>query len=145
MRCVTLDLRHHNNLSTAWGNYFVFCSLDGRLGIVEGRCPHRGGPLQLGCRDVQARSVVCPWHGSKVSEEQMLRTSLPMVRVGHIVRVILPRNPGSDVSASWRLVTWGNCNTLVPQTSRDVSFKLRHIPAEQGLSAGSDNRGSGPR
>ncbi|REJ83680.1 MAG: Rieske (2Fe-2S) protein [Acidobacteria bacterium] len=42
----------------------VLVRASGRLFAVEARCPHSGGPLELGrCRD--GREIVCPWHGAR--------------------------------------------------------------------------------
>jgi 5,5'-dehydrodivanillate O-demethylase len=39
----------------------VFRSTDGRLGLLEERCPHRGASLAYGC--VDPKGLRCPYHG----------------------------------------------------------------------------------
>ncbi len=41
----------------------VFCvtRVNGELAVLDGVCPHRGGPLGQGL--VEEGLIVCPWHG----------------------------------------------------------------------------------
>ena len=36
------------------------CNVEGELHVVEGVCPHRGGPLGQGA--LHQKMLVCPWH-----------------------------------------------------------------------------------
>jgi nitrite reductase (NADH) small subunit len=38
----------------------VICHTGGELHAMDGRCPHRGGPLGQGA--LHGNMVVCPWH-----------------------------------------------------------------------------------
>lgn len=38
----------------------VVCNVDGEIHAMDGRCPHRDGPLGQGA--IHGRMVVCPWH-----------------------------------------------------------------------------------
>ena len=36
------------------------CRVDGEVHVIEGTCPHRGGPLGHGA--LHGTTLVCPWH-----------------------------------------------------------------------------------
>ncbi len=38
----------------------VICNVGGQLHAMDGRCPHRDGPLGQGA--LHGTMVVCPWH-----------------------------------------------------------------------------------
>lgn len=38
----------------------VVCNVEGEVHAMDGRCPHRDGPLGQGA--LHGRMVVCPWH-----------------------------------------------------------------------------------
>jgi nitrite reductase/ring-hydroxylating ferredoxin subunit len=38
----------------------VICNVGGEVHAMDGRCPHRGGPLGQGA--LHGQMVVCPWH-----------------------------------------------------------------------------------
>lgn len=59
--------------------------------LVEGTCRHRGGPLRLGTCDGHA--VRCPWHGTAFSWKALIRRAAPAVRVGGLVKVVVPEVP----------------------------------------------------
>ena len=44
----------------AAGKDLVLCQVGGELYVVEGVCPHLGGPLGHGTLD--GRMLICPWH-----------------------------------------------------------------------------------
>jgi len=44
----------------AAGVGICLANVNGELGALDNRCPHRGGPLGQGWID--GESVVCPWH-----------------------------------------------------------------------------------
>lgn len=46
---------------TAGGKEYALCNVAGELHALEGKCPHRGGPLGQG--RLQDGVLVCPWHG----------------------------------------------------------------------------------
>jgi len=41
-------------------NVYAVCNLGGEIAVVDGVCPHHGGPLGHGA--IQDGRVVCPWH-----------------------------------------------------------------------------------
>jgi Rieske [2Fe-2S] domain len=93
MRVATLDAREHNTLFLGDDRYFVFED-EGRLFLVEDRCPHRGGPLSLGRRSADDQRVVCPWHGSRITCAFLRRRSVPIVRRGNEITAYLPDGNG---------------------------------------------------
>ncbi len=44
----------------AEGRTFCVANIDGAIAVLDGICPHRGGPLGQGI--VEEGRVVCPWH-----------------------------------------------------------------------------------
>jgi nitrite reductase (NADH) small subunit len=45
---------------TAGGRAFCVANLNGTISVLDGVCPHDGGPLGEG--SIEAGRVVCPWH-----------------------------------------------------------------------------------
>ena len=45
---------------TAGGRAFCVANLNGTISVIDGVCPHEGGPLGEG--RIEAGRVVCPWH-----------------------------------------------------------------------------------
>ena len=45
----------------AEGRVFAVFNVDGRYHVLDGMCPHAGGPLGKGI--LQGCVVTCPWHG----------------------------------------------------------------------------------
>jgi nitrite reductase/ring-hydroxylating ferredoxin subunit len=46
---------------TVAGRALCVANLDGEICVLDGTCPHEGGPLGEG--SLEQRRVVCPWHG----------------------------------------------------------------------------------
>jgi nitrite reductase (NADH) small subunit len=46
---------------TAGGRAFCVANLNGTISVLDGVCPHEGGPLGEG--SIEEDRVVCPWHG----------------------------------------------------------------------------------
>jgi nitrite reductase (NADH) small subunit len=46
---------------TANGRALCVANLDGAICVLDGTCPHEGGPLGEG--EIEGGRVVCPWHG----------------------------------------------------------------------------------
>lgn len=46
---------------TAGGRVFAVFNVDGSYHVLDGMCPHAGGPLGKGI--LQGCVVTCPWHG----------------------------------------------------------------------------------
>lgn len=61
---------------------FLLATPDGSPAIVNGICPHRGGPLALGEYDCATASLRCPWHGQRQTRRQLLARAWPAIRVG---------------------------------------------------------------
>jgi len=43
------------------GKIFAVFNVDGTFHVIDGICPHAGGPLGKG--KLQGNTVTCPWHG----------------------------------------------------------------------------------
>ena len=89
MRIATLDVRDHNTVFVRDDRYFVL-EHEGRLFLVQDRCPHRGGPLSLASRSPDEKRLVCPWHGSRIACAWLRRGSVPIVRHGTRITAYLP-------------------------------------------------------
>ena len=46
---------------TVAGRAFCVANLNGAISVLDGVCPHEGGPLGEG--SIEEGRVVCPWHG----------------------------------------------------------------------------------
>lgn len=46
---------------TAHGHTLCIANLNGTVCVLDGTCPHEGGPLAEG--SIEDGRVVCPWHG----------------------------------------------------------------------------------
>jgi len=45
---------------TAAGRPLCVANVDGTISVLDGECPHEGGPLSEGT--IEGGRVVCPWH-----------------------------------------------------------------------------------
>lgn len=70
--------------------------------VLPARCPHRGGPLHLARLDESKRTLVCPWHGGRVSVGRLLQSGIPAVRSGNRVVAVLPHDPGTEYRVEHR-------------------------------------------
>ena len=43
------------------GRVYALFNVDGEISVIDGICPHQGGPLVDGC--LEGTMVTCPWHG----------------------------------------------------------------------------------
>ncbi|NER36953.1 MAG: Rieske (2Fe-2S) protein [Oscillatoria sp. SIO1A7] len=59
--------------------YFLLHTEDGQTLLLNARCSHRGGPLNLGKFTCDGKGIVCPWHGEVCSKKKLYAQSLPMV------------------------------------------------------------------
>jgi len=67
----------------------------GRTFLVDGICPHRGGPLHLGRLDAGGAAVQCPWHGQPVPLRRLLREAYPLVTRDDSAAAVLPEAGGA--------------------------------------------------
>ncbi len=59
--------------------------------ITTDRCPHRGGPLHLGCWT--GKSLKCPWHETIMSLNFLKKHALPFVRRKTVITAIMEDQP----------------------------------------------------
>ena len=90
------------------------------IGVMDHRCPHRGGPLSLARRTPDGRRLSCPWHGTKVGVAAVQRSCLPMVRSGDEALVVLP-----DGDAPVSLARKEILANLPPDPTRDEGAECR--------------------
>ena len=43
------------------GRVYALFNIDGQISVIDGICPHQGGPLADGT--LEGTTVTCPWHG----------------------------------------------------------------------------------
>jgi nitrite reductase (NADH) small subunit len=43
------------------GRVYALFNVDGQISVIDGICPHQGGPLADGA--LEGTTVTCPWHG----------------------------------------------------------------------------------
>jgi hypothetical protein len=79
VRVVHFDPRQVNFLTVGNQRLFLLCPEGRATFLVNGVCPHRGGPLHLGELDVCAGEIQCPWHGGRVPVRELLDEALPLV------------------------------------------------------------------
>jgi len=91
--------------------------------LVDGVCPHRGGPLHLGRVDAAAGAVECPWHGRLVSLRKLVRDAYPMVVRDDIAAAVLPGTGDDDVELQCRVVHPTNA-TKRDETGRKESVTM---------------------
>jgi Rieske [2Fe-2S] domain len=81
---------HENSIDAGDERYLVARDPTGVCYTINDKCPHRGGPLNLGTVDGTARFVVCPWHTTRTSMAYLVARALPTVRAGDRVSVVVP-------------------------------------------------------
>jgi nitrite reductase (NADH) small subunit len=61
--CAASQLPRVNEVAevTVQGRALCVANVDGSITVVDGVCPHEGGPLGEGL--IEEGRVVCPWHG----------------------------------------------------------------------------------
>jgi nitrite reductase (NADH) small subunit len=85
--CVELLWPEHNTVILGEDQYFALLR-DGAVHLITSRCPHRGGPLQLG--EVQDGRLRCPWHGSTFRVDRLCARSVSTVQRGDQVIAYIP-------------------------------------------------------
>jgi nitrite reductase (NADH) small subunit len=70
---------------------------DGGPLMVDGTCPHRGGPLHLGDVLADGSAVRCPWHDRCTGTRALRRKALPLVVRGRTATAVLPADADRPV------------------------------------------------
>lgn len=70
--------------------YFVYEPPGEASFVVSSRCPHRGGPLNLGHHDEASGRLICPWHRMEWTPASLRRRALPAFSIGRTWTVRLP-------------------------------------------------------
>jgi nitrite reductase/ring-hydroxylating ferredoxin subunit len=68
---------------------FVLPRADQSPLVLNGICPHRGGPLALGEFDCRSKTLRCPWHGQQYGMARLNSFALPALRAGNSWMVVL--------------------------------------------------------
>ena len=98
MLVVRFDMRDFNFLLVGHNGYFLLQDALSRTFLVSNECPHRGGPLHLGCMSDDGAAVICPWHGTRVTLVSLLNSAVPAVRVDHTIVAFLAAPESSTVT-----------------------------------------------
>jgi nitrite reductase (NADH) small subunit len=86
--CAASQLPRVNEVAefTAGGRAICVGNIDGTIAVLDGVCPHEGGPLGEGL--IEDGCVVCPWHGYSFNlrtgacpQEDGMRTQVLEARV----------------------------------------------------------------
>lgn len=89
MPVVTFTMpRHHDLVVIGESRYFLVRTGGQDVFLVNGVCPHRGGPLHLGEVD-ETGAVVCPWHGRRVPLKSLIRRAIPLIVHGHRATAVI--------------------------------------------------------
>jgi len=70
--------------------YFLL-QADHETYITTDRCPHRGGPLHLGCWN--GKAVACPWHQTSITLNFFRKHALPFVRRKAMITAVMDNKP----------------------------------------------------
>jgi hypothetical protein len=76
---------------------FLLATPDGKPALIDGICPHRGGPLSLGSYDCRTQTLRCPWHGRRHPRAHLLARAWPTIRIGADWIVAVPANAGDGI------------------------------------------------
>ncbi len=87
MKIFHLTLDSFNSLAVGQTRYFLLQN-GAKLVIAPSKCPHRGGPLNLGRRTECAAKLVCPWHDNAYSIQSIERGALPAIRHGNQISIV---------------------------------------------------------
>lgn len=86
MKQVTFDINEFNFMSVGDDEFFLY-QIEDDFFMVPAQCPHRGGPLHLGCKVKDGYSITCPWHENTVKERFLMRSALEVKIKGSEVSV----------------------------------------------------------
>lgn len=95
-RFVTFRAGEADTIWCATRRAFLLPRQQGPALMVDGTCPHRGGPLALGQYDCRAGALLCPWHGRRHGRRQLEASAWPALRAGDCFVVALPVAAESD-------------------------------------------------
>lgn len=84
---------------------FLLATPDARPALIDGICPHRGGPLALGSYDCRTQTLRCPWHGRRHARRQLLARAWPAIRIGKDWVVAVPGTAGSGICFAGARIT----------------------------------------
>lgn len=76
---------------------FLLATPDGPPALIDGICPHRGGPLGQGIYDCRTKTLRCPWHGRQHPRRFLLSRAWPALRIGSEWVVALPPDASDGV------------------------------------------------
>ena len=91
---IEMDWLRHNTVVVGDEQYFGL-EQNGTVHLVSNRCPHRGGPLQLGT--IGDGRLRCPWHGNTFRVDRLCDHALPAVQRGNHIVAYVPA-PGDAVA-----------------------------------------------
>jgi nitrite reductase (NADH) small subunit len=97
MIVVHFDPREANFLLVNGEPFFVLDDGHRPLLVCSDRCPHRGGPLHLGCVDQRTGALTCPWHETTFTRRAIERRSVPTVAVGSRVSAVFNAEAHAEV------------------------------------------------
>ena len=89
-----LEARHWSQVRVVDERYLCL-RLGARWSVILDRCKHKGGPLSKGTWDEAAQGIRCPWHDLLNSPRDLARRQVPSVRVGAVIRFLIP-DPGAS-------------------------------------------------
>ncbi|MBK9949311.1 MAG: Rieske 2Fe-2S domain-containing protein [Nitrospira sp.] len=87
MKIIHLSLNSFNSLAVGDTRYFLLQN-GAKLVVAPSKCPHRGGPLNLGRRRACTAKLVCPWHDHAYPLHTIERVALPAIRRGNQISVV---------------------------------------------------------
>ncbi len=114
---LTLKLDAFNVLRLDQAEFFAYTH-EGNVYLLPSSCPHRGGPLRLG--SLEGKTIICPWHGSRVPIQHCVSRALPVV-VRHYSRQLVVAVDKSDYAS-------------VAFRCREITLGKTHRPKESARS-----------
>lgn len=83
--------------------YFRFTDSSDRSWMIREKCPHRGGPLRLGCLQIgsQGYEIKCPWHGMVVKERVFLKGALEIIEHEEATVIVVPWKLSDEKISVW--------------------------------------------
>jgi nitrite reductase/ring-hydroxylating ferredoxin subunit len=99
---VRFDANEINSIKIGEDIYFVWTN-GFEKAMVLAKCAHRGGPIHLAKICFNSKSLICPWHGARVTTQALNRQALPMCWREHEMTVVLCSS--NEVSLNWLPIT----------------------------------------